>query len=127
TITASNNWWGAASGPSGEGPGTGDGVFLNGATGTFSPWLTSRAFTDQFPYYGAAQTLTSRIEAENPDHGDEGISWHDNDASNGPGRLHPYWSTDVDASTDTDSATGYMLTQTQAGEWLEYTINVTAA
>jgi len=37
-LNAINNWWGAASGPSGAGPGTGDAVSTNV---TFSPFLTS--------------------------------------------------------------------------------------
>jgi len=38
TLDASNNWWGAADGPSGAGPGSGDSVNSNV---TFSPFLTS--------------------------------------------------------------------------------------
>jgi len=38
SLNAINNWWGAASGPSGAGPGTGDAVSTNV---TFSPFLTS--------------------------------------------------------------------------------------
>ncbi len=37
-LNAINNWWGAASGPSGVGPGTGDAVSANI---TFAPFLTS--------------------------------------------------------------------------------------
>ena len=37
-LNAINNWWGAATGPSGAGPGTGDAVSTNV---TFSPFLTS--------------------------------------------------------------------------------------
>ena len=37
-LNAINNWWGAASGPSGAGPGTGDAVSTNV---TFAPFLTS--------------------------------------------------------------------------------------
>ena len=36
-ANAANNWWGDASGPSGEGPGTGDAVSVNVV---FDPWLT---------------------------------------------------------------------------------------
>lgn len=36
-VDAENNWWGDASGPSGEGPGTGDAVSTDVV---FSPWLT---------------------------------------------------------------------------------------
>ena len=37
-LNAINNWWGAASGPSGAGPGTGDAVSIDV---TFAPFLTS--------------------------------------------------------------------------------------
>lgn len=37
-IDASNNWWGDASGPSGEGPGTGDSVSTNV---DYDPWYSS--------------------------------------------------------------------------------------
>jgi hypothetical protein len=37
-LNAINNWWGAATGPSGAGPGTGDAVSTHV---TFSPFLTS--------------------------------------------------------------------------------------
>lgn len=41
---ASPNWWGAANGPSGDGPGTGDAVTAGvGATIAWSPWLVSGA------------------------------------------------------------------------------------
>lgn len=38
SLNAINNWWGAASGPSGAGPGTGDAVSTNV---TFAPFLTT--------------------------------------------------------------------------------------
>ncbi|MCB9883575.1 MAG: right-handed parallel beta-helix repeat-containing protein [Planctomycetes bacterium] len=37
TIDCENNWWGSASGPSGDGPGTGDAV--SGLTIDYDPWL----------------------------------------------------------------------------------------
>jgi len=41
-LFAENNYWGAADGPSGAGPGTGDSI-VEGSTGTvdYDPWLTS--------------------------------------------------------------------------------------
>ena len=53
TLVTTNDWWGDASGPSGDGPGTGQAVWANGASGhmpptgaaggtvTFAPWATS--------------------------------------------------------------------------------------
>ena len=41
-LFAENNYWGAADGPSGVGPGSGDSI-VEGSTGTvdYNPWLTS--------------------------------------------------------------------------------------
>ena len=39
TLDAANNWWGDASGPSGEGPGSGDGVSTDV---TYVPWLPTK-------------------------------------------------------------------------------------
>lgn len=43
TVNAQNNWWGDASGPSGEGSGTGDAVSTNV---DFDPWLESLSEKD---------------------------------------------------------------------------------
>lgn len=40
TLDATKIWWGDESGPSGEGPGTGDSVISNSGTVLFDPWLT---------------------------------------------------------------------------------------
>jgi hypothetical protein len=42
-LTATNNWWGAADGPSGAGAGSGDAVSTNVA---FNPWLVATATRD---------------------------------------------------------------------------------
>ncbi|MEX1311938.1 MAG: right-handed parallel beta-helix repeat-containing protein [Candidatus Sulfomarinibacteraceae bacterium] len=44
-VDARKVWWGSPTGPSGQGPGSGDGVFAEpGGAVTFSPWL-SQSFT----------------------------------------------------------------------------------
>jgi len=43
TLNADNNWWGAASGPSGVGPGTGDAIVDPDLVVDFSPFLTAPA------------------------------------------------------------------------------------
>lgn len=42
SVTAENNWWGDASGPSGEGPGSGDAVSANV---DYSPWWANESGT----------------------------------------------------------------------------------
>jgi len=51
TLGATNNWWGAASGPNynGTGPGTGDKITDPDHVVTFTPFLTSKAGTPCAP------------------------------------------------------------------------------
>ena len=61
-LDAENNWWGAADGPSGNGPGTGDAVSTNV---DFDPWLAAPAVPQgQNPCVG---TVTITKEAEPAD------------------------------------------------------------
>jgi hypothetical protein len=76
----------------------------------------------QTPYGGTAATIPGRIEAERFDEGGEGIAYHDADAANQGGQFR---STGVDL--DSDGSGGTVVGWTQAGEWLEYTVNVTAS
>lgn len=59
TNSATPNWWGAANGPSGAGPGTGDAV--TGANVVFAPWLISGA--DANPGCGFAAAADNVIAA----------------------------------------------------------------
>jgi len=45
TVNATYNWWGDASGPGGQGPGTGDNVSANVL---YDPWLTE-PWTGEIP------------------------------------------------------------------------------
>jgi hypothetical protein len=74
------------------------------------------------PYGGTAWPIPGTIEAENYDLGGEGVAYHDNDATNsGTFRL----SEGVDAETCGDTGGGYDIGFTNAGEWMNYTVNVT--
>ena len=73
-----------------------------------------------------AQTLRlpGTIEAEDFDQGAADVAYSDTTAGNTGGA---YRSTNVDIETSTDTGGGYNLGWVAAGEWLKYTVNVTAA
>jgi len=78
----------------------------------------------QAPFNGTAALIPGTIEAENYDLGGEGVSYHDLTATNDGGAFR----TDgVDLEASTDAGAGYNLGYTSAGEWTEYTVNVTTA
>jgi len=87
-------------------------------SGTGTPAAT------QAPYGGSAAAVPGMIEAENFDTGGEGVATHDSDAGNNGGE---YRSTDVDVRSKSTASNGYVVFNASAGEWLEYTIQVTAA
>ena len=140
TLNATNNWWGSSSGPSGDGAGGGDAVVSNGNSITFAPWSTSPAATRQLPYYGLPADVTAPIEAENYDHGGEGVAYHDttpwNDGSTyRPGvSIFPWYFTtqwrigeSVDVYYSTNTSQDFYVGSTAAGEWLAYSVNVASA
>ena len=75
---------------------------------------------DQAPYAGTLQ-IPGTIEAENYDVGGQGVSYSDNESSNQGGI---YRTDGVDLVSTTD---GYAVGYTEAGEWLEYTVNITTS
>ncbi len=121
TLDATNNYWGAASGPSGDGTGTGDGVQANGNHVNFSPWATAPVQNPDVAYYGLAMSDGAPIQAEDFNHGGEGFAYHDKDTSNTSGQ---YRNTGVDIETTSDAGGGYDVTNIQAGEWLDYSISL---
>jgi subtilisin family serine protease/predicted Rdx family selenoprotein len=76
------------------------------------------------PYGGTAAAIPGLIEAERFDEGGEGIAYHDLTPGNTTGQ---YRQTDVDISTTLDTGGGYSLSYVAAGEWLKYSVAVTAA
>jgi uncharacterized delta-60 repeat protein len=79
---------------------------------------------NQSPFAGERIALPGLIEAENFDRGMEGVSYHDTTAANAGGVFRE---TGVDVDKATDSGGGYFVRSTQAGEWLEYSVDVKAS
>jgi len=77
------------------------------------------------PFGGTAPTLPGTVEFENFDDGGEGVAYHDLSAGNAGGQgPRP---TDVDLAATTDAGGGLAVGWAFAGEWLNYTVNVTTA
>jgi phosphatidylserine/phosphatidylglycerophosphate/cardiolipin synthase-like enzyme len=76
------------------------------------------------PYTGTAVALPGTIQAENFDNGGQHVAYFDNTPGNEGG---VYRATDVDIAVAHDTGGGYTLGWVGAGEWLNYTVNVTAA
>jgi hypothetical protein len=74
------------------------------------------------PYTGSPATIPGTIEAELFDNGGEGVAYHDTTPGNSGGALR---NTDVDI--EAASPGGYDVGWIDAGEWLQYTVNVVAS
>jgi beta-glucosidase len=88
-------------------------------TGSLPVTLTFGVSTTESPYGGTADTIPGTIQAENYDNGGEGIAYHDNDALNNGGQYRTSEGVDVETSGEG----GYDVGFTNAGEWMQYTIN----
>lgn len=75
------------------------------------------------PYAGTPVTVPGRIEAENFDNGGPSIAYVDTTSGN---RGATYRQTDVDIEDTADVGGGWDIGWTRPGEWLQYTVNVTA-
>jgi hypothetical protein len=82
----------------------------------------NRAGTGSTPFGGTAWVIPGRVEAENFDTGGEGVAYHDLDAGNNGGQYRLSEGVDIEVTTDTGG--GYDVSSVQAGEWLQYTVNV---
>jgi hypothetical protein len=101
-----------------------DGQATSGYSGNlnyfrFAPETTGTGGT---AYNGTPATLPGVIQAENFDVGGEGVAYHDSDATNLGGAYRPSEGVDIET---TNYADGYALDWTHAGEWLQYTVNIT--
>jgi VCBS repeat-containing protein len=73
----------------------------------------------QTPYGGTPWAIPGTIEAEDYDEGGEGVAYHDADSGNSGGQ---YRTEGVDIETCGEG--GYNVGWINAGEWLEYTVDV---
>jgi hypothetical protein len=92
---------------SGGGGGGGGGTCANGTLAPFS---------------GTPVAVPGTISSEKFDCGGEGVAYHDSDPTNNGGQFR---NTGVDIEASSEG--GFDVGWTAAGEWLNYTVNVTAA
>lgn len=137
TFIATNNYWGSASGPSGQGTGTGDMAWGNGdyyaganggwSTGTGSelvlaPFSATPIGTLDTPYWGVDSSVGAPIQAEDFNQGGNGIGYYTTATSNSGGQYRTGEDVGIQATTDTGG--GFNVGWTTAGQWLDYTVNV---
>ncbi|MDB5104047.1 MAG: Por secretion system C-terminal sorting protein [Fibrobacteres bacterium] len=107
---------------------------LNGTTYYWSGWSDGKAQTHDISTPSTNSTFTAtfgttptnialpgKLQAEDYKAGGEGVGYHDLTAGN-TGNVYRADGVDIEASTDV--GTGYNVGWTQAGEWLEYSVNV---
>jgi hypothetical protein len=80
------------------------------------------ALQGQTPFLGTPFAVPGTIQSEDFDNGGEGVAFHDFDSNNWGGQ---YRATGVDIETCSEG--GHHVCCAYGGEWLEYTVNVTAA
>jgi SOS-response transcriptional repressor LexA len=101
-----------------------DGVGPTGSVGNID-WVRFVSMqTARSPYWGSPADLSvaAEIQAEDFDEGGEGVSYHDVDAGDAGNCYRPL--TDVDIDCYSLPGSSAYVGWTQAGEWLEYTVNV---
>ena len=85
--------------------------------------LPSTSGSPSTPYSGTPVALPGRVQFENYDVGGKEIAYHDTTGGN-TGNVYRANSVDIEATAD--SGGGYDVGWTMPGEWLKYTVNVTA-
>jgi len=86
--------------------------------------LYPSASISQYPYQDANRKIPGLIEAEHYDEGGEGFAYHDDTLKQGDAAFRPEDNVDVlfKAGASNDS----VVSLTNEGEWLEYTVDVAA-
>jgi alpha-glucosidase len=96
----------------------------------YTAWTNSNVIkiplsaTGEAPYGGTPWPIPGTIQAENFDIGGQGIAYYDTDTANDGGQYRTTESVDIENCTD--AGAGYDVGYTNAGEWENYMVNVTA-
>ncbi len=85
--------------------------------------ITVEATNSSLPFTGTPYTIPGKIEAENFNLGGNNVAYYDNTELNQGGA---YRAGSVDMEICSDNGGGYHVGWTSPGEWLEYTVNITA-
>ncbi|MFL6253966.1 MAG: carbohydrate-binding protein [Pyrinomonadaceae bacterium] len=88
---------------------------------------TEEPAAPQAPYGGTARPLPGTLQAEDFDEGGEGIAYHDTDPVDNVMNGYRPDPSGVDIEGCGDAGGGFNVGWTWGGEWLEYTVEVTAA
>lgn len=75
---------------------------------------------EQSPFTGEAFPVPGKIEAEDFDHGGEGLAYHDLEATNTGGAYRAGQGVDIEAA----ASGAYYVSNIVLGEWLEYSLNI---
>ncbi|MBF0196114.1 MAG: sulfatase-like hydrolase/transferase [Planctomycetes bacterium] len=79
---------------------------------------------EQTPFGGNAMTIPGLIEGEHYDEGGQDFAFNDDNKRSGDGAFRP--EDMVDVTKKNKGSNGYNVGYLKKGEWLEYTVNVTA-
>ena len=99
-----------------------DAAGANGAVGNFN-WIAV-THAGSIAFGGTPVSLPGTIEVERFDEGGAEVAYHDDSAGNSGGAFR---TTDVDIEGTSDAGGGYDVGWVSAGEWLNYSVSVTAA
>ncbi len=86
-------------------------------------WMVQYWLETQFPYHNTPMAIPGIIQAEDFDFGGQNEAYYDTTSGNSGGQYRPL--EDVDMNTASDTGGGYNIGWMDAGEWLEYTVDVT--
>lgn len=89
-------------------------------------WIrfTASSGSGSTPFGGTARALPGLVQAEDFDDGGQNVAYFDTTPGNIGGQ---YRATDVDIEATTDSGGGYDVGWIDVGEWLNYSVTVTAS
>jgi len=95
-------------------------IYADGSKIPSYPMRSFRIASERSPFGAAPIQIPGVIQAEDFDEGGEMLTYHDVDFVNVPGKYRTNVGVDIQSRSDG----GYQITNIEAGEWLEYTIDI---